>query len=161
MSPEQLTDVWLGSNSQAKTGYALEAPRGGFDISTASYERAGWSIACNHDQIDRGTIGWIFRADGSWGHMAGLIAFTGPPEEDGPNLHYAKGQLFPLPREWWLDGARMQLNDWGTSPPFGLGKKGVRVVQLQAGQAVPSNHTKAMTDHLHPVAREWIAARRF
>jgi len=158
----RLTDVLLGSNWNATSGWAATAGRS-YDVALARYGHGRWSVACNLTRIDDGTIGWIIRADGTWGHVAGVLAVSGLPEptrEAGGIVQYVPGLLFPLPRDWWLDGARLQLDGWQTAAPFGLSAAGNRMAQFQGGQTLGDHHVALIEQHLHPVALDWIEAHR-
>ncbi len=158
-----LSDVLLGSNWNATTGWSATAGRS-YDIALAHYStKARWSVACNLNRIDAGTIGWIIRADGTWGHVAGLLAVSGPPKpirEAGGTVHYVPGLLFPLPRDWWLDGARLQLDGWQTAAPVGLSAAGNRMARFQGGQVLDGAHVALIEQHLLPVALDLIESYR-
>ena len=49
-----------------------------YDVREADYDTDdGWSLACDVDRVGAGTVGWIHRADGAFGHLAALIVFDG------------------------------------------------------------------------------------
>jgi hypothetical protein len=49
----------------------VEALRREFDLLSFDYRRDGWSVACNQTLIGPRTIGWTYRSDGPFGHLAG------------------------------------------------------------------------------------------
>jgi hypothetical protein len=90
----QLAKVLPGNNPSptSKTGWSKLSGRE-FDLLSFDYGQDGWSIACNQTLIGPGTIGWIYRSDGSFGHLAGLIMF-----ECRPKGHKEPGGTVPLLR---------------------------------------------------------------
>ena len=106
----------------SKTGWSNLSGRE-FDLLSLDYGHDAWSIACNQTLIGPGTIGWIYRFDGTFGHLAGLIVFDGRPKghkEPGGTVHYCAGMLWRLPLEWWVDAARIAASGRPTCrAPFG------------------------------------------
>lgn len=155
---DQIYDVLLGSDRSADNPWAK---RHGFmdDITLLDYGFSSWSVSCNLAKIDNGTIGWIYRSDGNWGHIAGIMAINGVAEERG-DCHYAKGAVFPLPRDWWLDGARLHMEGWNKlHAPFGM-PGGHRIARIQNGVSIARDSMRAISKLLHPVAMEWVLAKR-
>lgn len=154
-SREQLSDVLLGNNPSptAKTGWTRRSGRT-YDLLTWDYDWGSWSIACNKERISLGTIGWIYRSDGSFGHLAGLIVFGEETSDEGRGarrVYYRSGWLWRLPREWWVDGARIAAHpDWAGRAPFGA------VRRFRNGEELRSRHREIVWQHLHPIAQEWV-----
>ena len=151
-----LSDVLLGSNKLATAGWAAKSQRS-YDIVLGDYGAGGWSLACNWSRIGEGTIGWIIRADQAWGHVAGCLAIHSDPEsikEKGGRVWYAHGTIFPWPRDWWIDGARLNLAGW-SGTPFGLTKTGRRTSRFQAGVTLSQASLELIEELAHPVAIEW------
>lgn len=154
----QLTDILLGSNKRASSGWAASTGRS-FDVLMDDYGPGNWSIACNKKRIVPGTIGWIVRSDGGWGHIAGILAITEDHEdvkEPHGTVTYARGIIFPLPREWWIDGARLHLDGWDTRAPFGLTNAGGRLARFRAGESLDDHLVALIEQHLHSVALDWV-----
>jgi hypothetical protein len=105
-----------------KTGWTQLSHRE-YDLRTWDYGEGNWSVTCNRQRVGPGTLGWIHRADGSHGHLAGLIVFTDvpqPQDEPGGTAYYGDGWLWRLPREWWIDGARVSAqHGWSGRALFG------------------------------------------
>ena len=157
----KLEDVLLGSNKLATAGWAAKAQRS-YDIVLGDYGPGRWSVACNWTRIGDGTIGWIIRADQAWGHVAGCVAFDDDPRpinEKGGRVWYADGILFPWPRDWWIDGARLNLAGWVGSP-FGLTGNRNRTPRFQSGVTLNPQSLEILEELAHPVAIEWANARR-
>lgn len=150
-----LQDVLLTNNPHPtpQTAWSKLSHRA-YDLLTWDYGPGGWSLACNIPQIGPGTTGWICRSDGSHGHLAGLIVFDDQPYEElepGGPVHYCDGWLWRLPREWWIDGARIGTDPrWAGRAPFG------EVRRFRNGERLKQTHREVLWDLLHPVAREWI-----
>lgn len=158
----QLTDILLGSSKSATTGWAATTGRS-YDVLMADYGPAEWSIGCNANRIGEGTIGWIVRSDGHWGHVAGILAVEDrydEVEEENGLVMYVPGTLFPLPREWWIDGARLHLDGWLARAPFGRSASGNRLARFRGGESLDQDLVALIEDQLHEVALEWVAARR-
>jgi len=157
-----LDDILLGSNKNASTGWSAVADRH-YDITLDNYGTGGWSVAWNVDKVGGRTIGWIVRADGNWGHVAGLLAVTAEPQpqvEPYGTVHYVPGVLFPLPREWWIDGARLNLAGWPRRSPFGVSRHGTRMARFRNGERLVAAATLLMFARLHPVAQAWVENAR-
>lgn len=155
-----LSDVLLGNNPSptTKTGWSKRSGRE-YDLLTWDYGPMSWSVECNLSRIGRGTVGWIHRTDGSWGHIAGIIVFDGESEdvdELGGASHYHKGVLWRLPIEWWIDGARIHLAGWSARAPFG----GSKVRRFRNGESLNASDVAVLERLLHPVAVAWLAERR-
>lgn len=73
---------------------------------------------------------------------------------------YALVEAFPLPWEWWIDGARLHLAAWTSRAPFGRGPSGRRLARFRNGERLPDDLVALIEGQLHPVAMEWVAARR-
>lgn len=156
-----LEDVLLASNKLATAGWAAKAQRQ-FDVLLSDYGDGGWSLACNWTRIGPGSIGWIIRADQAWGHVAGCLAVDGDPytvKEKGGPVWYAEGTIFPWPREWWIDGARLHVAGW-TGAPFGLTRAGKRAARFQSGVTLNLHSLDLIEQLAHPVAIEWADQRR-
>jgi hypothetical protein len=78
----------------------------------------------------------------------------------GGTVWYVPGALFPLPREWWIDGARLHLAGWPQRAPFGAGATGRRMAVFRSGEALPQDAVELLDIYLHAVAREWVQRRR-
>lgn len=111
-----LTDVWLGSRP-GKSPWSEKAGRT-YDIRTDTYGPSKYSIAANRKRIGPGTTGWICHRDGSFGAITGLFVFDGGAEVHA-ELLFMTGLVFPLPREYWIDGARIQFNPNEQREPAG------------------------------------------
>jgi hypothetical protein len=151
----RLNDVLLGNNPRptAQTAWSKLSHRE-YDLLTWDYGHGSWSLGCNAGRIGPGTVGWIYRSDGSYGHLAGLIIFMGLSKqysEPGGPVNYCDGWLWRLPREWWIDGARVRVDKrWSGRAPFG------DVRRFRNGEYLKSHDREVLWDLLHPVAREWI-----
>jgi hypothetical protein len=154
----QLANVLLGNNPSptAKTGWSKVSGRE-FDLLSFDYGPGDWSIACNQKLIGPGTVGWIYRSDGSFGHLAGLIIFDGvplPQTEPGGAVDYCSGMLWRLPREWWVDGARIASRGWPAKrAPFGT-----RTRRFRNGESLSEVEEAVLWNELHEVARDWLLA---
>lgn len=155
LSGGQLNDVLLGNNPRPtpQSAWSRVSHRE-YDLLTWDYNPGSWSVACHLSRIGPGTVGWIYRADGSYGHVAGLIVFSDLPyqqKEPGGTAHYCDGLLWRLPREWWIDGARVHVDKrWSGRAPFG------EVRRFRNGEYLRPNDRQILWNLLHPVAREWI-----
>jgi hypothetical protein len=91
-----------------------------YDIRADAYGEGDYSITVNRDRIGRGSTGWMCFRDGSFGFVAGMCVFTAEPEAaDRDGIVYSPGIIYPFPREYWIDGARVQLSpDWSMRAPF-------------------------------------------
>lgn len=152
--PKQLSDVLLGNNPQptAKTGWSKLSERA-YDVLSHDYGPGDWSVACNLERIGIGTVGWIYRSDGSYGHLAAMIIFDGEPysmQEAGGIAHYCDGLLWRLPREWWVDGARIGPAGWSGRSPFG------KLRRFRNGEELKTADRAVLFSMLHPVARHWL-----
>ncbi|MDF2092594.1 hypothetical protein P0Y31_09580 [Knoellia sp. 3-2P3] len=153
----QLDDVLLSNNPKptSKTGWAKLSQRE-YDFVTWDFGVASWSIACNRDRVGPGSVGWIHRADGSFGHLAGLIVFDDTPSsvrEPGGTVDHCTGILWRLPREWWIDGARVALHPaWSGRAPFGATRR------FRNGEQLKIQDRDVLWEMLHPVARDWVEA---
>jgi hypothetical protein len=107
-------------NPDFKAGWSALSGRS-YDVRSADYsDDDDWSLACNIDRAGAGTVGWIHRADGSFGHLAALIVFHGYTrtlKEHGNEITYSSGNLWRLPAEWWIDGARITASRWSGARP--------------------------------------------
>lgn len=156
MSSDQLSDVLLGNNPHPTPHSAwIKASHRTDDLLSWDYGLSNWSIACNIGRIGPGTVGWIYRTDGSYGHLAGLIVFSDrpwPENEPGGVVHYCDGWLWRLPREWWIDGARVHADkDWSGRAPFG------NIRRFRNGESLNPGDRAILAKLLHPVALGWIA----
>jgi len=155
VSSNHLQHVLLGCNpnSNLQSGWSSKSLRTHDVLADAYDDRGDWSIAGNITGIGPGTIGWIYRADGSFGHPAGLIAFDGDQDEfieHGNKITYGRGWLFPLPWEWWVDGARISASTWSGRAPFG------KIRRFRKGERISTADAAVLRNLLHPVARIWI-----
>jgi hypothetical protein len=157
---EQLSDVLLGNNPHPHPqhgGWPKLAGRS-YDLLEWDYGYGSWSVGCNLDRIGKGTLGWIYRADGSWGRLAGLIVF-GTDEAESVRekrgvVHYQNGWLWRLPLEWWIDGARIHESGWTKRrAPFGG-----EIRHFQNGVSLDINDVDVLWRLLNPVAQEWVNA---
>jgi hypothetical protein len=152
----QLSDVLLANNPKptAKTGWS-NLSRREYDVLSHDHGSGNWSVACNLERIGPGTVGWIYRADGSFGHLAALIVFEDQPyplKEPGGVVHYCDGLLWRLPREWWVDGARIRLDaGWSGRSPFG------KMQRFRNGEELKAPDRAVLFTMLHPVAKMWLA----
>lgn len=157
---ERLDNVLLGNNPSptSKTAWSNRSGRE-YDLLTWDYGDGGWSVECNLGRIGPGTVGWIYRADGGWGHVAGVIVFDGSPyaaKERGGTSHYCDGVMWRLPLEWWIDGARVQLAGWSHRAPFAA--TGVR--RFRNGESLQAHDVEVLEHLLHPVAMDWLRGTR-
>ncbi len=146
-----LTDVWLGSRP-GKSPWSEKSGRT-YDIRTDTYGPSKYSIAANRKRIGRGTTGWICHRDGSFGAIAGLFVFDGGTEVHA-ELLFMTGLVFPLPREYWIDGARIQFNpkeQWEPAGPFKPWPN-----NYANGVAVSTSNAVVLRRQLHPVVAEWL-----
>lgn len=166
----QLENVLLGNNPYTDTsqGWAAKSGRT-YDLNTVDYVVEGaWSIAANRKRIGAGTVGWIRRPSdpwhqstpaARWGFIAGVVVFTSDQPTDidddgGANgVIYYPGPIWRFPREWWIDGARINLSGWGDkAAPFGSDVP----PQFASGRRIDPQDAKILYDLVHPVAFEWI-----
>lgn len=151
----RLHDVLLGNNPRPTkmSGWHRLSQRR-YDLAAWDYGPSNWNIACNVARIGPATVGWIHRSDGSHGHLAGLIVFTHKPDpvaEPGGSTHYCDGLLWRLPREWWIDGARVTAHPaWTNRAPFGPTRR------FRNGEELSASCRAVLASLLHPVAREWL-----
>ena len=75
-------------------------------------------------------------------------------------MRYAPGVIFPFPREWWVDGARLSLAGWPPRAPFGWTTTGRRMAVFMSGTSSPDQAAALIENRLHPVARGWVARAR-
>jgi hypothetical protein len=152
---DTLRDVLLGNNPTFRESGRQKRARRTYDIVEWDYGFSSWALACNHARIGIGTVGWIHRADKSWGHIAGLIVFNSSTSqkvsEKGGLVHYRSGWLWRLPREWWIDDAMIKGAGWSTRAPFGG-----TVRRFRNGEALRNADANIAWKLLHPVAQEWI-----
>ncbi len=157
-----LRDILLGSNKNATTGWTA-ATGSMYDVKLDDYGSGTWSVGCNLERIDAGTIGWIVRSDGNWGHIAGILAVTGEPYEQRERraiLTYAPGIVFPLPREWWVDGARLHLDGWPRRAPFGISASGRRMARFKGGELLSRDAVRLIEKRRHPIVTDWVTRAR-
>lgn len=146
-----LTDVWLGSRP-GKSPWSGKAGRT-YDIRTDTYGRSKYSIAANRKRIESGTTGWICHRDGSFGAIAGLFVFDGGAEVEA-ELLFMTVLVFPLPREYWIDGALIQFNPkerWVPAGPFKPWPN-----NYANGVAVSDSNAAILRRQLHPVVAECL-----
>lgn len=155
----RLANVLLGNNPRptSKTGWSKLSGRE-VDIASFDYGEYDWSVACNQSRIGPGTVGWIYRSDGSYGHLAGLIVFSDDPQteqEPGGDVDYCAGLLWRLPREWWVDGARIASRGWPAKrAPFGT-----RARRFRNGERLDESEARLLRKELHRVAQDWLLAQ--
>ena len=132
----QLGHVLLASTPSRTSRYA-QATGLIYDIRTDGYGPGPYTLKVNHGRVGDGTIGWVVHRDGSYGVVAGVMIFDGTPvhrEADG--LDYKNGLLWPLPSDYWIDGARIRLKGWSGGAPFkpppNNFQNGVRVLDADA-----------------------------
>jgi hypothetical protein len=160
---QYLPNVLIGDNPTEASRWTEHTGQV-FDILGKEYGISDWSIRVRNRNIGPGTVGWMYRADGDWGHLAAIMVFGLTPEEDtyvepsNRKLRYRQGVLFPLPREWWVDGARIHQHGWSSRAPWG-GK----IRRFQNGEQLSAGDVQVLRGLLHPVASEWLDAtvRRF
>jgi hypothetical protein len=152
-SRSRLDHVMLGSAPGPSSRWAQATGRT-YDIRVDTYGQAGYSVSVNIDRIGKGTIGWICHRDGSFGAIAGIIIFSGISGQPDPNtdLHYEKGLLWPLPREYWIDGARLQLRGWQGSP-FKPAPN-----QFQNGQEIRRENVVLLYNQLAGAVKDWLTS---
>jgi hypothetical protein len=153
-----LDHVLLGNNPSptAKTGWSKLSGRV-YDLVTWDYGPSDWSVTCNLKNVGPGTVGWIYRSDGSFGYIAGLIVFSSTPQpqqEAKGVVHYCEGLLWRLPREYWIDVARVSAHKagWSGRSPFKTVKRFANGEQLKTPDKL------ILWDLLHPVAQAWISS---
>jgi hypothetical protein len=153
----RLDHVLLASNPSPdlKGGWSAMSRRS-YDVRTADFsEHDDWSLACNVDRVGAGTVGWIHRADGSFGHLAALIVFAGrtwTQKEHRSELTYSSGTLWRFPAEWWVDGARIAASGWSGRAPYGRHRR------FRNGEKIEPSDVHVLRLLLHPVARTWLEA---
>lgn len=108
----------------------------------------------NIDRIGPGTVGWIVHRDGSFGAVAGVIVFFGGAENvgDRDGIQYEKGRLWPLPHEYWIDGARLQLLGW-RGAPFKTGPS-----RFQNGTTVRLENLALLMKQVALPVKEWMVS---
>jgi hypothetical protein len=89
--------------------------------------------------------------DGSFGYVAGLCIFTDVTQaKDADGLAYAPGIVYPLPREYWIDGARIQLSKWSGRAPFKSSPN-----RFRNGEAIDTLDVKVLTSLLAEPVCVW------
>ena len=146
-----LDHVLLGSTPGERSRWAQATGRT-YDIRVDEYGRQDYSISVNIDRVGKGPVGWICHRDGGLGALAGLIIFSGgkPEVEPGSGVTYKPGVIWPLPREYWIDGGRLMARGW-SGAPF---KKAPN--QFQNGQEAKPANVKLIYKEISPVVRDWL-----
>ena len=147
----QLDHVLLGSTPGERSRWAQATGRT-YDIRVDEYGRQDYSVSVNIDRIGPGTIGWICHRDGGLGALAGVIVFDSTDVEDEPDsgVSYKSGLIWPLPREYWIDGGRLLARGWDGAP-FKIGPS-----QFQNGSAAKPDNVKIIYKELAPVVKDWL-----
>lgn len=162
---KRLTDVILGCNPAPTSGGRGWGGRTRrvCDIDGEAYGPGAWSLSCHDGVIHNstrvvgpGTLGWIYRSDGGWGHLAGLIGFTGHPYLAADGEVYCEGVLFPLPTEWWLPGEDINAAGWSNRAPWG----DTTPTRFQNGQELVTADISVLEGLIHPAVRAWVRDRR-
>lgn len=144
-----LAHVLLSSTPGSNNPWAERTGRT-YDIRVDDYGDDGsYSITVNIDRVQQGTVGWICHRDGGLGAVAGLIVFNGR-EGDEDGLVYKYGTIWPLPREYWVDGGRLIARGWDGAP-FRIGPN-----RFQNGQEARPDNIRILQRELHPAVRDWL-----
>lgn len=147
----QLEHVLLGSTPGPRSRWAQATGRT-YDIRVDEYGRQDYAVSVNIDRIGAGTVGWICHRDGGLGALAGLIIFSGEEAEEEPasGVTYKPGIIWPLPREYWIDGGRLRARRW-RGAPFKEAPN-----RFQNGQEAKPDNVKLIYKELAPVVRDWL-----
>lgn len=147
----QLDHVLLGSTPGERSRWAQATGRA-YDIRVDEYGPQDYSVSVNIDRIRRGTVGWICHRDGGLGAIAGLIVFSSGKVEHEPEsgVNYLPGVIWPLPREYWIDGGRLMQRGW-TGSPFKTGPS-----QFRNGQEAKPENMKILYREIAPVVADWL-----
>jgi hypothetical protein len=160
-----VSDVLLGCNPAPAPGTGGWSGRTGrvFDMLLEDYGPGDWSLSC-HDGVLRnsrrvvgpGTIGWIYRSNGDWGHLAGIAVFIDQPHLEVDGEVYCDCTLFPLPVDWWLEGDEINAAGWSNRAPWG----DTTPRRCQNGEELSAADTALLERLIHPVARAWVQDHR-
>lgn len=144
-----LTHVMLSSTPGSSNPWAEKTGRT-YDIRVADYgDNRSYNVTVNIDRVQRGSVGWICHRDGGLGAVAGLIVFNGKKgHEDG--LVYKYGTIWPLPREYWVDGGRLITRGWDGAP-FCKGPS-----RFQNGREARPANIAILQRELHPAVKDWL-----
>lgn len=149
-SRSRLDHLLLGSAPGSNGSWAQRNGRT-YDVRTDDFGDSDYSVSVNIDRVGPGTVGWIVHFDGSFGKIAGVIVFYGQGD-DQPGDRYEQGRLWPLPSEYWIDGARLQLLGW-EGAPFHDGPR-----RFRNGQTVKPGNVALLLRHIALPVREWMDA---
>lgn len=148
----QIAHVLLGSTPSQTSTYAL-ATGLTYDIRTDVYGPGPYTLRVNHKRVGDGTIGWVCHRDGSYGVIAGVMVFDGTPVHREPGgLEYKDGLLWPLPSDYWIDGARIRLEGWSGAAPFKPSPS-----RFQNGVSVSEADAEILLRLCAPPVRDWLS----
>jgi hypothetical protein len=116
--------VFLGSNPDPAGRWTKFTDRTHDLMHDDYHEDAWWSMRCNSHRVVPGTVGFITYADGSDGKIGAAHIMYGTPDdvdvedEVGPTgkttqIPYVRGVLWRFPDQYWIDGARIKLDQTG------------------------------------------------
>ena len=150
MARSQLGDVLLGDRQGDSSPWSKATGRE-YDIRAGAYGLSSYAVTVNRDRVGPGTTGWICFRDGSFGYIAGLCIFTGATQAKGADgIAYAPGLIYPLPREYWIDGARIQLSKWSGRAPFKAPPN-----RFRNGEAIETSDVAVLTSLLADPVCVW------
>ena len=118
----------------------------------SAYGPSDVAVAVNRSRIGLGTVGWMVHADETFGCVSGLAIFDGRVSDTREHEDGRLGVLVhPLPREYWIDGARIRLSGWEKSAPFAG-----RSRRFSDGTTITAGNARVLRDLLATPVREWL-----
>lgn len=148
--PSQLDHVMLGSTPADTSPYAV-ATGLSYDIRTDKYGSGPYTIRVNRQRVGEGTVAWIVHRDGSYGVVAGVMIYDDMPVYPGDDgLHYKTGLLWPLPSDYWIDGARLRLDGWAGAPFKAAPNR------FQNGQAITDGNARILLRRAAAPVVDWL-----
>ncbi len=105
-----------------------------------------------------GTIGWMHRSDGYWGHLAGLMAFTGHPylSPSGDGEVYCNGIIDPWPEDEWISGKDINAAGWTDRSPWG----DITPRRHRSGESLLPQYVAILEGLITPETRDWVTDHR-
>jgi hypothetical protein len=160
-----VADVILGCNPNPVPGTSGWSERTGrvFDVFDEDYGPGDWSLSCHDGVVSNsrrvvgpGTVGWVHRSDGAWGHLAGVIVFNGDPRLEADDEVYCDGVMFRFPVEWWIPGEDINTAGWSNRAPWG----DTTPRRYRNGEELKTADAAVLQRLLHPVALDWVNTNR-
>lgn len=159
-----LADVMLGSNPDPsfRDGWALKTGRT-YDISAGGRidPDFDFSVACNSDRIEAGTIGWIHRSNGADGHLAAVMVISGEFRDitevntitgKSATVRYGLGSLRRLSDGEQIPGSQIMADSrWSGRAPYSR-----QWQRFQNGMSLSDGDADVLRDMLPAKALRWL-----